>query len=232
MAKIVPADASAISGRRGGIVYSHNRNGYYTRAFVTPVNPRTSTQTIRRSWFGDSAQLWRGLTDAQRTGWSSQAANINRTDRVGLTYNLTGLQLFIGNNQNRLLVGQARVTNAPSWGTLPTWSFGAITILDDGTFDVAYTAGNIAASRRFYIYASAPVSAGRSFIRKSELRFITSIASNAASPLDLYTAYEAVHGAIGTGQVGLKIFLKVVPVDDNFYEGPAIETSAVVDAAP
>jgi hypothetical protein len=230
MAKFVPADASAISGRRGGIVYSHNRNGYYTRAFVTPVNPRSSSQTVNRNRFGDTAALWRGLSDSQRTGWTVQAQNVNRTDRVGLSYNLTGLQLYNGNNQNRLLVGQARTSDAPAFGTLPGISITSVDLFDDNTVQLNYTAGNTSAARRFLIYATAPVSAGRSFIRSSEYRFVQAILSNAASPASLDAAYTALFGSLST-KVGMKVFFKVVPLDENYYAGPAVETSQIVDAA-
>jgi hypothetical protein len=104
-----------MSGSQGSTVASRNRNGSYTRNRVMPVNPRSTKQSLQRSYFTDITQLWRSITSAQRAGWTALGANIVRNDSLGQTYTLTGSQAFMSINRNLLTLGGAILSDAPAY---------------------------------------------------------------------------------------------------------------------
>ena len=113
--KYVP---SALIGRlsrsAGSTTASHNRYGAYLRNRVIPVNPNTTKQAQQRSDLAQISTAWRDLTDAQRAAWKSLGAQMTRTDSLGETYTLTGLQAFESLNRQLLFTGGAILSNAPA----------------------------------------------------------------------------------------------------------------------
>lgn len=104
-----------LSGKAGNTVASRNRNGSYIRTRVVPALVRNAYTTAVRADFATIAQAWRGLTDAQRNGWTGLGANISRQNSIGQTYTLTGLQAFESVNRNLLTVGAPIVSVAPAF---------------------------------------------------------------------------------------------------------------------
>lgn len=115
-----------LSGQAGNTVASRNRNGSYLRTRVTPVNPRTSLQSAVRASFASFATNWKALTDAQRGSWDALGAGTSRTDSLGSTYTLTGLQSYISVNRNLATIGSAAVTTAPA--NLPPLALTGLTV--------------------------------------------------------------------------------------------------------
>ena len=187
------------SGSYQGIVSSRNRFGQYVRTRATPVNPNTTYQTVVRSRLAGHAASWRALTDAQREGWESLGLLVVRTDSLGQSYSLTGLQAFVMINNNKLAAGDAEVSDAPAVDVPDTLA--TITLTADASpaaFTVAYTPTPLPASTKAFIYCSPPRSAGRLYEGDYRLIFITATA--AASPANILSAYTARMGALVTGQ--------------------------------
>lgn len=109
---------SALAGKfsksAGSTTASHNRYGAYMRTRVTPVNPKTTKQLTQRSQLASLSATWRTLTDAQRAAWKALGAQMTRTDSLGATYDLTGLQAFISCNRNILFTGGTVLLAAPA----------------------------------------------------------------------------------------------------------------------
>lgn len=217
MAKIrfgeVVADAR---GSIDGITYSRNRFGAYARNRVAPVQPRTPFQLAVRETFAQLSQQWRALSEAERLDWSTLGEQIERTDSLGNTYTLTGLQAFMDVNLNRSTLGEAATSSAPALDTIPGILTATITEAIPGQLDVNYTASGGAATNRFLVFATAPVSQGRNFFSNSEYKFIDDFAGNAASPVDIEAAYLARFPAPDTGQ---KISFLLKPVSTNRLGG-------------
>lgn len=93
---------TAVSGSIGGITYSHNRGGMYTRGRAIPTNPSTNPQQYLRNAFSYLAERWSNtLTAAQRLAWDTYAANVPVTDKLGQQINLTGQNMYIRSNVSR-----------------------------------------------------------------------------------------------------------------------------------
>lgn len=117
MARILLGSTVAeIRGSQGGTTYSRNRFGNYTRNKTTPVNPRSTAQTVARTVFGGLSRSWSTLTELERQTWleASASGNYAKTNNFGLSYNPTGFNLFVGINSTLIRLGEALVNEAPS----------------------------------------------------------------------------------------------------------------------
>lgn len=93
---------SAASGSVGGVTYSHNKGGMYTRTRAIPTNPNSTRQQKVRSAMAEASQLWGLLSEAQRAAWNLYAANVPMTNKLGQSFHLSGQQHFIRTNAFRI----------------------------------------------------------------------------------------------------------------------------------
>lgn len=118
------------SGSIGGITYSHNKAGMYTRGRSIPVNPNTGKQTIVRSAMTELVNAWTNdLSDAQRTAWNLYASNVPVVNALGDAVNRSGQNWYIGSNVPRL-----QLLNTPGLAFLPTRVDAGPTTFDRGNF--------------------------------------------------------------------------------------------------
>lgn len=89
-----------ISGKSGGSVFAHNKNGNYVRRLGIATQPQTAKQTLARSIFGVISRMWGSLTAEQRESWKQFGAEHPKTDQFGDSRPLTGRQAFISVNSN------------------------------------------------------------------------------------------------------------------------------------
>lgn len=102
------------SGSVGGLVYSHNRGGMYTRQRSIPVNPNSIRQQEVRAALTALVQAWDTiLTQTQRDGWDLYGDNTPVLNTLGDPIILTGQQQYIRSNTPRIQAALARVDTAP-----------------------------------------------------------------------------------------------------------------------
>lgn len=100
------------SGSIGGVTYSRNRGGMYTRARAKPTNPNTPEQQIVRAIMASLTAAWvNDLTAGNRNSWDAYAAATPITNLLGEPVNVGGLGMFIRSNSPRLQSGFPRVDN-------------------------------------------------------------------------------------------------------------------------
>lgn len=215
-------------GKIGGQVASKNRAGAYMRNKVTPVNPQSSYQLGVRNRFTTYSQGWRGLTQAQRDAWNAAVSDFQKTDIFGDLKNPTGFNLYQRLNNNLVTVGAAAILIPPlpaAVGEVVATALAA----EDGTVAQSLSltmSGAIPAGTAAKVFATAPQSAGKSFV-KSEYRLIDTLDAAEGTPVDLLAAYQAKYGS--TGQAGQKIFVKLVAINTSTgQEGTPSEVSAIV----
>jgi hypothetical protein len=103
------------SGSVGGLTYSRNRGGMYTRARATPGNPNTPQQQVVRAAVAQLTSLWVGtLTQVQREAWETYATNVTLPNRLGEQVNIGALGHYIRSNVPRLQAALTRVDAAPT----------------------------------------------------------------------------------------------------------------------
>jgi hypothetical protein len=168
-----------------------------------------------------NAAAWRGLTDAQRSGWKSLGLQITRSDSLGQSYDLSGFQAYCSVNNNKLDAGDAAVSDAPVITTPPDLLTATIT-LTGVAFSIAYTATPLGAGVRLFIRCSPQRSAGRTF--NGDVRIISITAAAAASPANILAAYTAKFGVPVTGN---RIFLSLQTYQAGFLGNPLAVSQVV-----
>lgn len=115
MALVVLPEGTQISGSIGGTTWSRNRFGAYKRGRSMPVNPRTARQVAVRNAVRSLAIAWQiDLSQAQRDGWDQYGANVNWTNALGQSVNLTGLNHYVRSNTALVTAFLPRVDDAPT----------------------------------------------------------------------------------------------------------------------
>lgn len=154
---------SKASGSIGGMTFSHNRGGNYTRAKTTPSNPNSTAQQAQRALISSLTAAWGALTTAQRDAWNAYAIANPITDSMGNQRNAGGLGMFIQANSVRRLVGLSNITAAPTVNTPVVYtpvSIGTIT-LPAGTLSMSFTntdewAGAVGGALAFFVSRPQP----------------------------------------------------------------------------
>lgn len=210
------------SGSVAGTTHSRNAYGQYVRTRAIPVNPSSVQQAVARARLGARAAAYRALTDAQRAGWESLGLMLTRTDSLGQTYTLSGLQAYVSVNALNDAAGNSVVADAPALTTPATLLTNTIT-LTAAALSIAYTATPLAAGVRLFSFASPQRSAGRNY--ESDYRLIAVSAAAAASPANIYAAYVA---RLGVPVVGNRIFFQFQLYQAGFLGAPVLASQVVV----
>ncbi len=196
----------------GGHVASKNRFGSYLRTKVTPTNPRSSYQIQSRARLASLSSGFRALTQAQIKAWNDAASLFQKTDIFGDLKTNTGLQLYVGLNYNRLLIGQTAINTPPQPKQAEVEYIQGLTITKaTNTMQIDLT-DDVPANSYMIVAATPALSAAKNFVR-SELRIIGTYDPSTPTPVDVYAEYAAKYG--GIGQQGQKIFVEIWFIDTN-----------------
>jgi len=217
MAKFVSQVYSEIRGSVNGVTYSRNRYGLYARSKASPVQPRTPAQSERRAQLTVLSQRWRTLDESLRAEWRALADELTRSDALGLTYRLSGLQAYLQMNLWRALLGLAPQDNPPAQlaAPNPVSIQGINQDADADLLEIAFTPTPYAGA--LAIWATAPFSRGINFVAPSRYRIVAvrrpaSFGGNLASPQNIGPAYIAKFG-IPIGELaGKRIAVALTPV--------------------
>lgn len=211
------------SGSLGGNTSSHNRYGQYRRERRVPVNVRSAAQEAVRAHMAAAAAAWRGITDAQRAGWTDLGGSMTATDSLGQTHTFNGFEAFTSVNLFRLQYGDTLLSDAPALTTpVALTSITPAAAAGAATHTLAYTATPLSAGVKAVIEASPQVSAGRKFNNKFAVLLTTAAA--AASPANIAAAYTAKYGALVAGN---RIFYRVRLYTAGFTSGPIVASTVV-----
>lgn len=205
--KFKSALVTQASGSLGGMTFSRNRYGMYTRAKGLPVNPNSEFQQAVRQIFSGLAAAWNGELDAgERAAWEDYAANMVWSDSLGEPIKLSGQSVYAQLNTPRLQAGLARIDAAPEIFTQPTYTAPTVTADEsDGKLHVAYTntddwAGEVGGA--LLLYASRPLSPSIKFF-KGPYRYAGKVAGAVVpptSPADITMPFAIAGGQ----QVGIQ----------------------------
>ncbi len=158
-----------MSGSIAGNTYARNRYGNYVRARTKPVNPKTDRQSVIRTAMQLLTTRWaQTLTAAQRTAWNLYASNVNMTNRLGETINLTGFNHYLRSNIIREQIGTGIIDAGPVVFELPATdptmflesseASQKISVSFDNTMDWCTETDAL-----MYLYQGAPQNAQRNF---------------------------------------------------------------------
>lgn len=199
MAKFVSQIVSEIRGSINGVTFARNRYGLYARSKASPVQPRTPAQTERRAQLTVYSQRWRTLTEAVRAEWRALADELTRSDTLGLTYRLSGLQAYLMFNLWRALLQLPPQDDPPPQLQAPnpiditglTYDF------DQNIINLEFTPSPYTGAIAFW--ATAPFSMGVNFVAPSRYRIIAvrkpaAYGGTLTSPQNIGTEYQTKFG--------------------------------------
>jgi hypothetical protein len=192
--------SSAASGKLGGIVASHNRGGTYFRHHAIPVQPRTPAQTAVRNQLQGLSSAFKALSPAQVSGWNALALTVTLKSKLGTTYNPTGQQLFVSCNKHLAAIAITTIlTNAPTIPSIP--GFTSFTVANSSAYGyvsaiTATYAPALSASFGIELRASSALSAGRTFVSKSQFRTLAGYNPATGLTTDLLTPFVARFGVL------------------------------------
>lgn len=227
MAKFTSSLVSAASGKLGGTVFSHGRNGQIMRRHAVPTQPRTSAQRAVRNELSALSSAFRNLGAATIAGWNTLASGVTRKSKLGTTYHPTGQQLYVSCGKNLFSIGIAIGNmSAPTIPTIPALGSFSITAptpnTQVSTLPLVVT-GGLNSSYGVILSASGVQSSGRTFVGKSQFRLLKGLANASSLTMDLFTYYTTRYGALpqaGTIQASLKY---IDPASG--FAGPAVTAS-------
>lgn len=206
MAKIKFGDnVVAMSGKRGGNIYSRNKGGAYSKNWVKPTNPFSTYKAAIKSVFGALSQLWRTLTADQRASWNSATPNYQVIDRLGSLITLSGIALYKALNQNLSTISMAYITS-PTMpeGTLTTTITHLTADVSDGELHVTSDAV-VPANMRQVIELTPPLSAGV-YNAGNKFRIVAVVEAAGAADQDVAADYVTRFGSFPPA--GSKVFAR------------------------
>ena len=180
------------SGSIGGITYSHNQGGMYTRARATPTNRNSSQQQVVRAAIAQLTSFWLNtLTPTQRAGWATYAQNVVVLDRLGESRYITALNHFCRSNVPRIQAAGGIVGDAPTTFNLGDVTPPTIEVLSGGlTANVAFTNTDDWASEAnslLLIHFSRQQNPSINYF-KGPYRYTAKVAGNSTPPTSPYVA--------------------------------------------
>lgn len=175
------------SGSIGGITYSRNRGGMYTRARAMPTNPNTPYQQAIRAAVALLTSRWLdALTDLERLAWDDYALYTPLLNRLGEPHNVGGLAMFVRSNVPRIQAGIVIQNSAPyvnNLGEMTAPTAGAISA-GGGTIAVNYSDGDAWVEEdgaHLLIYVSRGMNASINFF-KGPFRYAGMVDGDAVTP--------------------------------------------------
>lgn len=226
-------------GSMAGATFSRNGNSAYVRARATPVNPRTPGQTVSRDRLNSISTNWRSLTATERASWIALAKTVPYVNSLGESAFYSGFQLFMKNNLILSAVGSPAVRLAPA--TAPTFPgvdmsalFGEQDAITPGLFTLSVNSGNasLPAGMVMAMETTYAMSAGKSFIAKSQYRPAGLLTLSATNPLDLTPNFTGVFGLPTVSFIGSKIASRFRIVDTTTgFVSPWLELQTIVAEA-
>jgi len=185
--KFEPLLGTALSGKLGGIVASHNAGGTYFRNLAIPTNPGSPQQEVVRLATSQLANLWvNTLTAAQRDEWAAYAAAVPIPDAIGNPINIPPMAMYVRSNVPRIQSGLPRVDSAPAILDLGEFTVPTIDAVDATaeTADIGFTTGDAWVDEddsAMLVYASRGQNATINFF-KGPYRFAGRIDGDATTP--------------------------------------------------
>ena len=187
MARVIfSALVESITGKLAGSVFQDSYQGYQIRTRVSPKNPQTDYQQLRRGEFAFLSQGWRYLSSTERQTWIDNAPA-----------GMQALNFYLQSNINLVLIGLAPVASYAADSTpssfplaIPTLGSGVLTVEASGS------SSSVPADTKLLLQATYEKPPTRIFTNPSQYGPIVSFdeGTDLSSPVDISTDWIARYG--------------------------------------
>lgn len=194
LARLGPVVSEA-AGSIGAVTFQRHQGATILRVRPLPILRRTiRTNTERQGWQYLSRH-WSQLTQVQRDAWQTQADLLTWTNRFGDTVRGLGYWLYLRCNGYRYIHPGTPVDTAGTVAPLTALGNPTATLtVATGILNIAWSVGAIPAAETWLLFATPPLSAGRSG-PSTRLRYLTRFAAASTSPQAVQVAYSARFGS-------------------------------------
>jgi hypothetical protein len=200
MAKVeLSALLDSLTGKLGGSVFQKTVGGLQVRTRVSPRNPRSAFQQLRRSDWSFAALSWLTLSPTEITSWNDNAP----AGQTGSSFYLATNAMIQTAGKPLLrefLAPGAQTTQNNTFDTLTPGSVITGKLTNDAVLD---------GSTCCNVFCTRPLSGGTSFISPSDYVLIKSLQPGAAtgSPIEITAEYLDRFVELQIGQlVGIKYY--------------------------
>jgi hypothetical protein len=193
-----------IVGKLAGSVFQDSYQGFQIRTRVTPRNPQTNYQQVRRGEFGFITQTWRTMSQAERDTFISAAP-----------YPSAGFNLFVASNVNLSLIGLPMITTyTPS--SVPADMPLQLDLYDGVNFNVSASGAvtTVPAGYSLILFATAEKSPTKIFTNPSQFSPISTFAAGVdlSSPVNQAAEWIARYGQFTNDK---RICIKSALIDNS-----------------
>lgn len=216
------AIVSEIVGKLAGSVFQYSYGGWQIHTRVSPGNPQTSYQQLRRGWYGFIRANWRNLTNVQRQTFNDNAPSPGQ-----------GFNFFTACNINLILVEEPMIDLFTPTATPDQFDF-TITAADPDTLSIQASGliTTVPTDTKLLIYATREKPSSAPFTNPSDYSPIISYdeGTDLSSPINAIAAYNSRFGQI-TGEKYLA--MKSVLISKiNGTRGAEFLTNTTTDIMP
>ena len=113
MAKTGKSILGSISGTIGGTQFRKTRHGQVMGMRGVPLIKRTPLKQLSTGKFGTVSKLWKEVTPPQVEAWNKLAETIVKTDKLGNSWSMRGIDLFKQINRTLMEIGEPVTLSAP-----------------------------------------------------------------------------------------------------------------------
>lgn len=194
----LPPGVSRLNRSRSGATFTANSSGFIIRKKRKPLLKKSGKNSKSKSNFLNVISSYRKLSPGQKNQWKSKTPQFLRTSSLGISYQLTGPQLFQALNKNRVDAGFSIRTQSPSAIVFPTHQItSAVMSISPSEIIASLDDNNIPSGFEFQFWAS-PISLSASqFSFPNDYKFLRSFGPGSYINFDLSQAYN---NAFGPGQ--------------------------------
>lgn len=170
-----------LPGRSTGLVlYGSAGAALVSRQLVVPANPKSTAQVEARGFLSAAAAAWKLLTAEEAGDWRDLAAQLDKSNILGLTYTLTGIGVYCQVNVLRQYAGEAILDTVPDIADIPI----PITAITSCTFagttlTTVINCTGLADGAEVFLRVTPSITRASRQLRRNELR-IPTIASASA----------------------------------------------------
>lgn len=109
----------AISGPLDSVIFANTRQGLLLKTRPLKINQRSEKQLARRALFQTVTNYWQNLDQEDYDAWRDAAADVTKTNRLGIKSQISPWQLFLQQNMLTLWAnGDLSTTPIPNRQTV------------------------------------------------------------------------------------------------------------------
>lgn len=147
----------AISGNLGGAVFANTRQGLLIKHRPLKNNQRTTDQQTERARHQRIIAVWKTLTADEYRQWHSQAEQVTRTNRLGVTSTASPLSLFFRHNRVQAYLGIALIRTPYPLSVAESCFVDALAFHANGAYNVTLYFSDPYAHRSVWLYGYRPM---------------------------------------------------------------------------